>query len=88
LNNDFNVVNMRVLKQDETPGLGTLCMEPSFAERYKGKKPSDLKISSDGGEIETILGATITTNAVTKCLSSAVEKLQSDLKSSSAGGSR
>jgi electron transport complex protein RnfG len=79
LDNELNIVKVKVLKQDETPGLGSLCMDDEFISQFKGKGLNSLKIDKDGGPIVAVTGATITSRAITKSLNNAVLKLKTDL---------
>ena len=83
---DFKVINLRVLKQDETPGLGARCVETDFASKIIGKVPSNLKVDKDGGPIMSISGATITTRAITNSLRDAIQIVKTDLVAKSKGG--
>ncbi|MDP3312140.1 RnfABCDGE type electron transport complex subunit G [Lutibacter sp.] len=60
-----NIENIVVLEQKETPGLGTKMKDESFINQYKGKNPSafNMKVKKDGGEIDALTGATITSRA-------------------------
>ncbi len=55
----------------ETAGLGARAKEAWFSEQYIGKS-SPIAIKKDGGEIDAITSATITSRAVTKAVNSAV----------------
>ena len=55
----------------ETAGLGARAKEAWFAEQYIGKA-SPIALTKDGGEIDAITSATITSRAVTKAVNSAV----------------
>jgi len=59
------IQNIVVLEQKETPGLGTKMKDEKFIQQYREKNPSsfDLRPSKDGGEIDALTGATITTRA-------------------------
>lgn len=54
-----------VVQQAETPGLGTKILSESFRSQYFGKHPSknNLKVKKDGGEIDAITAATISSRA-------------------------
>jgi|UniRef100_A0A7V3PUF1 electron transport complex protein RnfG len=58
----------------ETPGLGLKATEPDFRNQFAGKTVDQLKLKKDGGPIEAITGATITSRAVTDGLREALEK--------------
>lgn len=57
--------NIVVLEQKETPGLGTKIKDESFINQFKNKNPAQFKLTvvKDGGEIDALTGATITTRA-------------------------
>ena len=58
----------------ETSGLGAKAKEPEFQNQFVGKSlPVDLK--QNGGEIDAITGATITSRAVIKGVNAAVDKI-------------
>ena len=59
----------------ETAGLGARAKEPWFMEQYIGKS-APIALKKDGGEIDAITSATITSRAVTKAVDSAVQLLK------------
>ena len=52
------------LDQSETPGLGVKITLPAFLDMFRGKELAQLKLRQDGGEIDAITAATISTRAV------------------------
>lgn len=66
------VTGLRVLSHAETPGLGALSTDPSFYEQFAGKS-GKLAVTKDGGEIQAITSATITSRAVTDGANEALE---------------
>jgi electron transport complex protein RnfG len=62
---DGTIINIIVLEQKETPGLGTKMAEPGFKDQFIGKNPSDfsLKVKKDGGKVDAITAATISSRA-------------------------
>lgn len=60
----------------ETPGLGLKATEEKFRNQFQGKSSSELRLKKDGGTIEAITGATITSRAVTEALREAMERYQ------------
>ena len=62
---DGKINNIEVLEQKETQGLGTKMKGEKFLRQFRGKDPSafDLKAKKDGGEVDALAGATITTRA-------------------------
>ena len=67
--------NTKVLSQAETPGLGAKCVEPSFADQFKGFDPSakKLAVKKDGGDVDAITASTITSRAYSEGLALAVK---------------
>lgn len=57
------ITGLRVLSHAETPGLGALATDPSFYEQFTGKS-GQVAVTKDGGEIEAITSATITSRCV------------------------
>lgn len=63
IDNAKNIVNYEVLSQKETPGLGTKCVD-WFKNQINGKSIStDFKVTKDGGDVDAITAATITSRA-------------------------
>ena len=62
---DGTINNISVLDQRETPGLGTKMKEPKFKNQFPGKNPGNfkLKVKKDGGQIDAITAATISSRA-------------------------
>lgn len=66
---DGSIVNYSVLQQNETPGLGTKMVDWFKTDRNKqsilGKNPesANLTVSKDGGEVDAITAATISSRA-------------------------
>jgi electron transport complex protein RnfG len=60
-----SIKNIVVLEQKETPGLGTKMKDEKFIAQFRGKDPSlfDLRTRKDGGDVDALTGATITTRA-------------------------
>jgi len=60
------IVGIGVTTHSETPGLGAMAKDdPGFAAQFKGfsiTKP--IKVTNDGGQVNAISGATITSRAV------------------------
>ena len=70
------VVCYKTLAASETPGLGMKLKTPEFADQFKDKNGSALKVKKDGGEIEAITSATITSRAVCRAIADAQSKLK------------
>lgn len=71
------ITGFSVLSNSETAGLGAKCTEDEFAAQFAGKSATKLEYVKGGGasgetKIDAISGATITTNAVTEAVNSAL----------------
>jgi electron transport complex protein RnfG len=62
---DGSIQNIEVLEHKETPGLGTKMKDEKFLQQFRNINPSTYKLSvtKDGGEVDALSGATITTRA-------------------------
>ena len=69
------VISYKVLAAAETPGLGMKLSDPEWSKQFSGKSASSLKVKKDGGEIEAITSATITSRAVCEAIKDAQSKL-------------
>lgn len=74
-NPDGTIKNISVLEQKETPGLGTKIKDDKYLQQYRGKNPStfNMKAKKDGGEIDALTGATITTRAFSEAAQQAYD---------------
>ncbi len=72
---DGSIKNIAVLEQKETPGLGTKMKGDKFLRQYRGKNPAtfDLKAKKDGGEVDALAGATISTRAFSEATQQAYD---------------
>ena len=67
------VSNLVVVAQTETPGLGTKVTEDSFLSQFRGRNLADfiLKVKKDGGDVDAVSGATISSRAVSDAIANA-----------------
>ena len=74
------VNNVNVLEQAETPGLGTkMCDEGNpLVESFKGRNPGDMKlaVTKDGGDVQALTAATISSRAYVDAMTRAYAALQ------------
>lgn len=78
------ITGIKVIFQQETPGLGAKITEirygesaPWFYRQFKGKSAEDnLKVKKDGGTIDSVTGATISPRAVTDSINKGLAKLK------------
>src|SRR3989338_6168289 len=66
INKDDTISSVAITKLDqtETPGLGVKITHDSFKNQFKGEKGEELKLKKDGGAIDAITAATISSRAV------------------------
>jgi len=62
---DGTIINISVLDQKETPGLGNKMSDPPFIDQFRDKNPDNftLKVKKDGGAVDAITAATISSRA-------------------------
>jgi electron transport complex protein RnfG len=58
----------------ETPGLGARVLEDWFRDQFKGLKHDDLYLTKEGGKVEAITAATISSKAVTSGIRNGIER--------------
>ena len=72
-----NVLGVSVINQTETAGLGAVCgADNSAGEAFRGQfvgMSGDLAVTKDGGQVDAITGATITSRAVTAGVNAALD---------------
>ena len=68
---DGSVTGVSIISMSETSGLGANAAKESFRSQYV-EKQGVLAVSKDGGEIDALTGATITSRAVTRGVNSAL----------------
>jgi len=65
---------IRIISQQETPGLGAKIVEASFLDQFNGVSVDQVKLARNGGKIDAITGATISSTAVVKGVRNAIEQ--------------
>lgn len=75
---DGTIINITVLEQKETPGLGTKMTEPEFKDQFNDKNPAvfQLKVKKDGGSVDAITAATISSRAFCDAVQRAYNTLE------------
>jgi len=63
---DATLRGIKIISQQETPGLGAKIVEGSFLAQFKGLSVDEVDLSADGGKVDAITGATISSAAVVK----------------------
>ena len=78
---DGVVYNTSVLSHSETPGLGANLTTEGFMKQFSGMDASSpIAVRKDGGNVEAITSATITSRAVCGAINNAKNKLEGLLK--------
>ena len=68
------VYGAMVTQHKETPGVGTRAMEPSYLKKYINiSATNDIKLKSDGGQIDALSGATKSSVAVASGVNQAAQ---------------
>ena len=78
---DFKIVTYKKLEAAETPGLGSNLTNPGFMKQFSGMDASTpLAVKKDGGGVDAITSATITSRAVCGAINNAKRKMEEILK--------
>ena len=82
------ILSMKIISEQETPGLGTRCEEirpgetsPWWQVQFCNKQATALAVDKDGGDIQALTGATITSRAITDSIVSRAGFVLSRLRS-------
>jgi len=72
---DGTINKISVLEHKETPGLGSKMNEDKFKNQFFGKSPANfkLKVKKDGGDVDALSGATITSRAFSQAVQQAYD---------------
>ena len=73
---DKTVTGMTILESGETPGYGALASEPAFSDQFVGVSGT-VALTTNGGEIDTIAGASTTSNAICVGVTAALKAVDS-----------
>jgi len=69
------LTGVSIMTHTETPGLGARVVEPQFTQQFKGLTLSEeLDLSTRGGRIDGISGATLSSNGVVNAVRQALEQ--------------
>jgi len=71
-----NVLGMDVLSHEETPGLGARITTQEFQSQFRDIPVSQLALSSSGGSIDALTGATISSRAVVNALDTKIGEIE------------
>lgn len=68
------ISGIQITSQKETPGLGSNIEKDDFLRQFVGKTMDSLKIKKDGGSIDAVTGATISSRAIANGVIEAMER--------------
>lgn len=71
VNSDLTVSGVEIVSSGETSGLGANAKKPVFRDQFVGKSGT-VAVTKDGGVIDALTGATITSRAVSNGVTSAL----------------
>ncbi|MHC1624366.1 MAG: RnfABCDGE type electron transport complex subunit G [Candidatus Methanospirareceae archaeon] len=74
------ISGVNIISQSETPGLGTRIAEPDFTNQFRGKRVEDVRLRRDGGVIDAITGATISSRAITDIVRERAEVVMNETR--------
>ena len=64
MENKTTVKGIAVIAHAETPGLGDKILLPNFTDKFVGLDTGEINLTRDGGKVDAITGATISSRAV------------------------
>lgn len=78
-NKQGEIQRVVVIEHKETPGLGSKLTDKKFLDQFLNRNPAsdNLKVKKDGGSIDAITGATISSRAFSEAIQRAYETFQS-----------
>ncbi len=75
--NNTVIRGISIISHQETPGLGAKIEQESFLNQFEGVNANEVRLAEDGGEIDAISGATISSSTVVnEVQQSALEKAE------------
>lgn len=74
LTKDGKITSIKIISQNETPGLGSKVTEPEFISRFSAKEVKELS------RVQAITGATISSSAVINSVNKKAKELEELLK--------
>lgn len=74
INADGKFTGLSIMTHTETPGLGARVVEPAFTSQFNGLQLSgELKVAAEGGKVNAVSGATISSKGVVAAARQALE---------------
>lgn len=77
-NADGSIKTFKIISSNETPGLGSKTDDSKFKEQLNGFNPAKqiLKVKQDGGDVDAVTAATISSRAVLRAIERAFAAFQ------------
>lgn len=72
---DGTIVGVRVVAHNETPNIGGRVTEDEFLSQFEGLSPEEVQPASEGGNIDALSGATVSSTAVTEMVRAQAQTL-------------
>jgi len=69
---DTTLRGIRIIFQQETPGLGAKIVESFFLQQFPGLAVGDIELTKKGGKVDAITGATTSSSAVVEGVRKAI----------------
>jgi electron transport complex protein RnfB len=76
LDKDLKVVKVMITEQHETPGLGSKVAEDQFLQQFAGLTADEIALSSEGGKVDAVTYATISSSAVTGGVKKTIDEIK------------
>jgi len=78
LDREGSILTYKIMNHKETPGLGDNLTSEKFKSQFKGKNLDNFqfKVAKDGGDVQAITAATISSRAACKALEKGLELFQ------------
>ena len=77
---DYSITSYHALEHNESPGLGDRFAHPDYIRKFRGLDASrKIALKKDGGEIDAITSATITSRSVCNAVNDAKKRLEEAL---------
>ena len=77
LEDKTTIKGITIITQNETPGLGTRIADSDFTDMFTGMAIDDVGLTRDGGGVDALTGATISSRAVVDAVKAeALEKVE------------
>lgn len=75
---DGTIADIFVVRHLETPGLGSKMSDPVFIDQFKNQHPGkvNLSVKKDGGQVDAISGATISSRAFSEAVMTAYKAFE------------